>query len=90
MSVGVPQPPENRTSAKAGEPSAVVAYTAKPEEVSKLDAVAKERGSSLLEVSAMVPVIWGLTFVFVFVFWVDFDARNYPPSLVLNTLYIVV
>lgn len=71
MSVGVPQDaPENRTSAKAGEPSAVVAYTAKPEEVSKLDAVAKERGSSLLEVSAMVPVIWGLSFVFLFVFWV--------------------
>lgn len=58
MSVGVPQdPPENRTSAKAGEPSAAVAYAAKPEEVSRLDAVAKELGSSLLEVSAMVPVI---------------------------------
>lgn len=58
MSFGVPQDaPEDRTSAKAGEPSAVVAYTAKEEEVSILDAVAKKLGSSLLEDSAIVPVI---------------------------------
>lgn len=50
-------PPESEISAKAGEPSAVVVYTAKDDEVNMFDVAAKDLGSSLLEDSAMVPEI---------------------------------